>query len=30
VVRILAERDLNGCFTLTSRRGVLAEVRFVW
>jgi PAS domain S-box-containing protein len=30
VVQILAERDLNGCFTLTSRRGVLAEVRFVW
>jgi PAS domain S-box-containing protein len=30
VVRILAERDLNGCFTLESRGGVLAEVRFVW
>jgi PAS domain S-box-containing protein len=30
VVRTLAERDLNGCFTLTSRGGVLAEVRFVW
>jgi two-component sensor histidine kinase len=30
VVRTLAERDLNGCFTLTSQRGVLAEVRFVW
>ena len=30
VVRTLAERDLNGSFTLTSPRGVLAEVRFVW
>jgi PAS domain S-box-containing protein len=30
VVRTLAERDLNGCFSLTSDRGVLAEVRFVW
>jgi PAS domain S-box-containing protein len=30
VVRTLAERDLNGCFTLTGQRGVRAEVRFVW
>ena len=30
VVRILAERDLNGCFTLKNQQGVLAEVRFVW
>jgi two-component sensor histidine kinase len=30
VVRILAERDLNGCFTLKNKQGVLAEVRFVW
>jgi two-component sensor histidine kinase len=30
VVRILAERDLDGAFTLTSRHGVRAEVRFVW
>jgi len=30
VVRILAERDLNGCFTLENQQGVLAEVRFVW
>jgi PAS domain S-box-containing protein len=30
VVRILAERDLNGCFTLKNQNGVLAEVRFAW
>lgn len=30
VVRILAERDLNGCVILQNQHGVLAEVRFVW
>ncbi len=30
VVRILAERDLNGRFSLTHGDGVLAEVRFPW
>jgi two-component sensor histidine kinase len=30
VVRTLAERDLDGCFTLSSQDGVLAEVRFMW
>jgi PAS domain S-box-containing protein len=30
VVRTLAERDLNGCFSLKDEGGVLAEVRFVW
>ena len=30
VVRTLAERDLNGSFTLMDSEGVLAEVRFVW
>jgi two-component sensor histidine kinase len=30
VVRTLAERDLNGCFTLRDQGGVLAEVRFIW
>jgi PAS domain S-box-containing protein len=30
VVRTLAERDLNGRFTLIDQGGVQAEVRFVW
>ena len=30
VVRTLAERDLNGSFSLTSENGVLAEVRFLF
>jgi PAS domain S-box-containing protein len=30
VVRTLAERDLDGSFTLTSGDGVRAEVRFAW
>lgn len=30
VVRTLAERDLDGAFTLSSSGGVLAEVRFAW
>jgi PAS domain S-box-containing protein len=30
VVRTLAERDLNGSFTLVSDGGVVAEVRFAW
>jgi two-component sensor histidine kinase len=30
VVRTLAERDLDGRFTLESQDGVLAEVRFIW
>jgi two-component system, sensor histidine kinase PdtaS len=30
VVRLLAERDLGGRFTLTSSKGVVGEVRFPW